>query len=66
MKNVTVRRLRSNYKNFDEFEVYSKIYGLHKRLGYMTPESAWKHNPRIQQSVDPRDYKKVRSPKKKN
>ena len=61
MKNVTVRRLRSNYKNFDEFEVYSKIYGLHKRLGYMTPESAW-----IQQSVDQSDYKKVRSPKKKN
>lgn len=61
MKNVTVRRLRSNYKNFAEFEAYSTLYGLHKRLGYKSAKNAWRHNPRIQLSVDPRDYKKVRS-----
>lgn len=58
-------RLQKNYKNFDEFKAYAEMYGLHTRLGYKTPETAWKSNPVIQGSVNPADFKRVRTPRKK-
>jgi hypothetical protein len=51
--------LRDNYKDFEEFKAYAEIYGLHTRLGYKTPETAWQYNPRIQGGVNPGDFKKV-------
>ncbi len=59
-------KLRSNYKNFEEFAVYSEIYGLHTRLGYRTPEEAWEANPLIQGSVNPEDFKRVKTRRIKN
>ena len=52
-------RLRSVYNSYDEFENYSKIYGIHSRLGYDTAEAAWEANPVVQGSVIPSDYRKV-------
>lgn len=53
-------RLQKTYDNFEQFKAYSETYGIHTRLGYKTPESAWKHNPMIQSSVEPTDLRKVR------
>lgn len=52
-------RLRKNYKNFEEFKEYSEMYGLHQRLGYRSPEAAWKANPVCEGSVKPSDFRKV-------
>jgi len=48
--------LHNVYSDFDEFEAYSEMYGLHRRLGYNTPEEAWEDNPHIKGSVKPEDY----------
>lgn len=50
--------LQSTYSSFEEFKAYSETFGLHKRLGYKTPLAAWKDNPVVQGSVEPKDYKK--------
>ena len=52
-------RLRPVYSSFDEFFAYCDCYGIHSRLGYDSPESAWDANPVVQGSVDPSDYRKV-------
>ena len=54
-------RLQRNYVNFEEFEDYSKIYNLAQRLGYKTAKGAWKSNPVIQVSVEPSDFRRVRT-----
>jgi hypothetical protein len=54
-----VCNLRKNYKDFEEFKAYAEMYGLHVRLGYKTPETAWRFNPRIQGSTNPADFKRV-------
>lgn len=67
MKRVTCKsglkgtrvRLRKLYDSFAEFESFATMYGLHTRLGYDTPEKAWKANPTIEYSVDPTDYRKI-------
>lgn len=53
------RRLRTDFKNFGTFESYCEVYNLHKRLGYKSPESAWKANPLIESGTNPSDYRKV-------
>lgn len=52
-------RLRKNYSSFEEFEHYSEIYGISRRLGYQNAEEAWEDNPLIQGSVNPSDLQKV-------
>jgi hypothetical protein len=51
--------LRTVYASFEEFKSYCDIYNNHKRLGYKTPESAWRYNPTIEGSTNPSDYCKV-------
>lgn len=53
-------KLRYNYASFEEFEAYSETYGIHTRLGYKTPKTAWTKNPTIQGSVNPSDLRKVK------
>lgn len=53
-------KLQKNYTSFEEFESYSEMYGLHKRLGYKSAKSAWGKNPHIQWSVNPNDFKKYK------
>jgi hypothetical protein len=48
-------RLRRNYTNFEEFKSYCEIYNIHGRLGFATPEEAWKSNKQIRGSVVPSD-----------
>ena len=58
-------RLQKQYVDFAEFEAYSDIYGLAKRLGYKSAKSAWKANPTIAGSVYPEDYRVIsRHPRK--
>jgi hypothetical protein len=52
-------KLRSVYGSFQLFMYWTEIYGIHTRLGYKTPKSAWKYNPTIQGSVNPSDFCKV-------
>ena len=58
-------RLRENYKDLDEFKVYDEPFGLSERLGYRSPEAAWKDNPMVQGSTNPSDYKRVEERKGK-
>jgi hypothetical protein len=55
--------LKDCYSDFDEFEGYCDIYNFHTRLGYKTPESAWKHNPMIESSINCSDFRKVKKTK---
>jgi len=59
-------RLRKSYSSLKEFSIYANFYGLHKRLGYKTPEAAWRANPLVRGSVNPSDFQRVlkRYPKK--
>ena len=52
--------LQDNYADFEDFKMYADLWGLHTRLGYKTPKSAWKANPLIQGSVIPGDFRKVK------
>ena len=52
-------RLRDNYGSYEEWEAYAEMYGLHERLGYKSPKTAWKANPLTESSVVPGDYCKI-------
>ena len=52
-------RLRYCYNSFEEFKGLCDILNLHGRLGYKTPETAWRYNPMVESSVNPSDYRKV-------
>lgn len=52
-------RLQRNYRNFKHFAMYSDLYGLSQRLGFDSPEEAWKENPIIEGSVIPQDFRVV-------
>ena len=52
-------RLRKNYANFSEWQAYAEMYGLHEKLGYKTPEAAWKANPLCEGSTNPAHFRKV-------
>ena len=53
-------KLRTAYKDFEEFERFCEIYNNHKTLGYKSPKTAWGKNPVVQSSVNPSDYRKVK------
>ncbi len=63
MKTVTCKsgikgwqgRLRSVYADLEEFKCYCEHYGIAQRLGFSSPDIAWKKNPVIQGSVTPSD-----------
>lgn len=67
MKTVTCKsgvkgwqgKLQAQYSTFVEFQAYSDMYGLHTRLGFLTPELAWQANPTVRGSVVPEDYQIV-------
>ena len=44
-------RLRNNYKSYEEWEANADLWGLHIKLGYKTPQNAWRFNPIVQGSV---------------
>jgi len=48
-------KLHEVYDNYEEFEIYSDVYGVAARLGCASPEIAWAVNPTIQGSVNPKD-----------
>lgn len=52
-------RLRDSYANFEAFESYSNMYGIHTKLGYKTPATAWRSNPLMQSGTNPSDLKRV-------
>ena len=49
-------RLHENYSCYEEWSDYAETYGLHIRLGFPSPETAWAENPIIEGSVEPRDF----------
>ena len=53
-------RLRKVYGTFEEFCGWDHVYDTAKRLGYKSPQTAWRYNPMIEGSVLPRDFRKVR------
>ena len=59
-------KLQSSYKNFEEFESYSNMYGLHEKLGYKTAKNAWNKNPLIESSTNPSDYRRSAATKCKH
>lgn len=59
-------KLQLNYRNFEEWERYSELYGLSKRLGFASAREAWDANPTIQGSTNPADFSVVTPPKPKN
>ena len=54
-------RIQENYSCFAEFKSYSVNYGLHTRLGYKSLKALWIANPLVEGSVNPSDFRKVRS-----
>lgn len=60
-------RLRNIYAvtgvnaGFDEWLSYSAAYELSNRLGYKHARAAWNANPVIEGSVNPSDFRKVKS-----
>ena len=53
-------KLQENYDNsFEQFQDWCETHNIHTRLGYKTPESAWKNNPTIQGSTEPSDLRKI-------
>lgn len=51
--------LQENYLSSEEFEGYCETHGIHKRLGYKNPKTAWKKNPIIEGSTNPSDFRKT-------
>lgn len=51
--------LQDNYNSFEDFESYSEIWGIAKKLGFENAEEAWKANPILQGSVNPMDLRVV-------
>lgn len=54
-------KLKKIYSNFDEFNRYCEVYGIHTRIGYNSPEEAWKANPTIEGGINPSSLKRVNS-----
>jgi hypothetical protein len=54
-------RLQKVYHNFEEFQSYSQMYGISKRLGFKSDQAVWKKNPIVQGSVNTTDLKIVNS-----
>lgn len=54
-------RLRENYASMREWQQYSAMYGLADRLGFASAEAAWTANPMIEGSVNPSDFRIVKS-----
>ena len=52
-------KLQDVYETYEEFEHYSGLFDLTKRLGYKSAKTAWQKNPTIQGSVNPSDYCKI-------
>jgi hypothetical protein len=52
-------RMKDNYSNFDEWNHYCDLYGLHLKLGFKAPKAAWDANPLMQGSVAPEDFCRV-------
>jgi hypothetical protein len=52
-------RLQKNYSSLEEFEYYSQVYGIHKRLGFASALDAWNVNPIIKGSIIPSDLELV-------
>lgn len=52
-------RLRKIYTDYLDFLVFSRMYGLHERLGYVSARAAWQANPVVQGSVNPSDFRAV-------
>lgn len=53
-------KLKKVYSSLEEFKKYCDTYNIHTRLGFKTPEEAWKANPTIQGSTNPKDLKIVK------
>lgn len=53
------RKLRAAYDSASQFVHYSEMYNLHGRIGYKTPQAAWKANPTIQSGTNPSDFCRV-------
>lgn len=56
----TLIRLRDNYDgDYKAWKVYAEMYGLHSKLGFKSPKTAWRANPMLQISVNADDYCKI-------
>ncbi len=53
-------KLREVYASLDEFEHWCMHYAIHVRLGYKTVKGAWRNNPTVEGSVNPRDLRRVK------
>ena len=51
--------LHDSYEDYETWQSYAEMYGLHTRLGYVSPKTAWKANPIIRGYFDPRDFSKA-------
>lgn len=51
-------KLQANYHSYSEFKSACESYGIHTRLGYDSPKTAWDDNPTIRASVTPSDLQK--------
>jgi hypothetical protein len=59
-------KLQKNYEDsFEQFQVYSEMYGIAKRLGFKSELEAWQENPYIQVTTNPADLRVVKKDKKK-
>lgn len=54
-------KLRNIYTDLEMFKEYCVMYNIHERLGFKTPEAAWKVNPTIQGSTNPSDLRTVKN-----
>jgi len=52
-------RLRKVYGDVEELRAYDSVYGVCARIGCSSPAAAWKDNPMIRGSVDPKDFGRV-------
>jgi hypothetical protein len=52
--------LHEVYTDFNDWKLWAESHGLHKKLGYKTPEATWDDNPMVEGSVQPSDYRKVK------
>jgi hypothetical protein len=52
-------KLHKIYTGYKEFFAYSELFGLAKKLGYKSPEAAWKANPTVESSSEPSAYLKA-------
>lgn len=53
------QKLQKVYSDFEEFKQWDNIYSLAKRLGFRNAAEAWKTNPLIQGSTNPKDYRVI-------